>query len=91
MQLSLLILTLAMFLTPYYQEKGVRIQEGSLCAMPYALGVPSWVAFGFATLTGEVWAPFSGVIPSFQFKWVANLDVFTSGDLQIKCSVLLQW
>ena len=27
-----------------------RIEEGSLCAMPYALGVPSWGTFGLATL-----------------------------------------
>ena len=71
--------------------EGIGIQEGSLCMMPYALGILSLGAFGLATLTLGVQSPFSGAIPSFQFKWVAVLDAFTNGHLQIKCSGLLHW
>ena len=31
--------------------EGIGIQGGSLCTMPYALGIPFWGAFGLATLT----------------------------------------
>ena len=41
-----------------------RIQEGSLCAMSYALGIPFWGAFGGVTFPRGVWAPFFGAIPS---------------------------
>ena len=63
---------------PMPWEKGVRIQEGSLSVASYALGIPSWGAFGLVTLTWEGWAPFSSAIPSFWFKWVADLDALTS-------------
>ena len=76
---------------PIPQEKGVRIQEGSLLLMFNALGIPSWGTFGLAILTWGVWAPFSIAVPSFQFKWAVDLEVFTSGHSQIKCSMLLQW
>ena len=36
---------------PIPLEKGVRIQEGSLLLMLYALGVSSWGTFGLAVLT----------------------------------------
>ena len=76
---------------PIPSVEGIGIQEGSLCAMPYALGIHSWGIFNLAILTQGVWAPFSGAIPSFQFKWVAVLDAFTNGHSWIKCSRLLQW
>ena len=31
--------------------KGIVIQEDSLCAMPYTLGIPSWGTFSLAILT----------------------------------------
>ena len=69
----------------------IRIQEGSLFVMSYTLGIPSGGTFGLATSTWGVQAPFSSTIPSFQFKWVADLDAFTNGHSWIKCSGLLQW
>ena len=71
--------------------EGIGIQEGNLHTMSYALGIPSGSAFGLVALTWGIWAPFSGAIPSFWFKWVADLDDFTNGHSQIKCSGLLQW
>ena len=71
---------------PIPSVEGVMIQEGSLCAMSYALGIPSWSIFGLVALTWEVLAPFSSAVPFFQFKWVADLDAFTNGHSQIKCS-----
>ena len=43
----------------------VGIQEGSLCLMSYALGVPSWGAFGRVTFPRGFWAPSFGDIPSW--------------------------
>ena len=78
-------------LNPIQLEKGVGIQEGSLFVTSYALDIPSWGSFGLASVTRGVWTPFSGAIPSFWFKWAADLDAFISRHLQIKCSLLLQW
>ena len=78
-------------LHPIPPKKGVGIQEGSLLVMSYALGISSWGAFSLVTLTWGIWTPFSSTVPSFQFKWAADLDAFTSGHLWIKCSLLLQW
>ena len=64
--------------------EGIGIQGGGLCVTPYTLGVPSWGTFDLAAMTRGVWAPFSGAIPSFWFKWVAVLDAFTNGHSQIK-------
>ena len=36
---------------PIPSVEGTGIQEGSLFMTPYALGIPSWDAFGLATLT----------------------------------------
>ena len=36
-------------LIPSVEE--IRIQEGSLCVMPYALGILSWGTFSLAVLT----------------------------------------
>ena len=36
---------------PIPSVEGIKIQEGSLCARSYTLGVPSGGAFGLATLT----------------------------------------
>ena len=69
--------------------EGIGIQEGILCVKPYALCIPFWGTFGLAILTWGVWAPFSGAITSFQFKWVAVLDAFTNGHSLIKYSELL--
>ena len=48
--------------------EGIGIQEGRLCAMPYALGIPSGGTFGLAIFTWGVQALFSSAIPSFWFK-----------------------
>ena len=36
---------------PIPLEKGAGIQEGSLCAAFYALGIPSWGTFSLVALT----------------------------------------
>ena len=43
-------LNLGYVFDPIPSVEGIGIQEGSLCAMPYALGI-SWGTFGLATLT----------------------------------------
>ena len=76
---------LSIIFDPIPPEKGVGFQEESLFVPSYLLDIPSWGTFGLAILTGGAQAPFSGAVPSFQFKWAADPDGF------IKCSVLLQW
>ena len=71
--------------------EGIGIQEGSLCMMPYALGIPSWGTFSVVTFPGGAQAPFFGTIPSFWFNCESVWDAFTGGQSQIKCSRLLQW
>ena len=71
--------------------EGIRIQEGSLFTMPYALGILLWANFGMAAFPWGSQLPFSSTVPSFQFKCVAVLDAFINGHLLIKCSRLLQW
>ena len=38
-----------------------------------------------------VQAPFIDAVPSFLFNCFFSLEIFTSGQLQMKCSGLLQW
>ena len=76
---------------PIPSVEGIGIQERSLCMTAYALGIPFWGTFGLADLTSGVQAPFSSAVPFFHFKWMAFLDAFSNGHLQIKCSGLLQW
>ena len=63
---------------PVPSLEGVRIQEGCLCAMSYALGVLSWDAFGRVTFLKGVQAPFFGAIPSLWFKFGSFLADFTN-------------
>ena len=46
--------------------------------------------FNALAVVGGVWAPFIDDVPSLLFNCFFSLKVFTSGQLQMKCSVLLQ-
>ena len=71
--------------------KRVWIQEGSLWSDLYALGASAWRFFMALVNVKGVWAPFIDAIPSFLFNCFLSLEVFTSRQLQMKCSGLLQW
>ena len=71
--------------------KGVWIQEGSLQSGFYASGASVRGIFMALIIVGGVWAPFIVAIPSFPFNCFFSLEVFTSRQLQMKCSGLLQW
>ena len=45
--------------------EGIRVQEGSLHMMSYALGIPSWATFGVVTFPGGAETPFFGATPTF--------------------------
>ena len=69
----------------------VQIQEGSLQGGFHTLGASIWGLFMVLIVVGGVWAPFIDAIPSFPFNCFLSLEVFKSGQLQMKCSGLLQW
>ena len=71
--------------------KGVWIQEGSLQSSFYTLGASISVFFMVLVIFGGTWAPFIDAIPSFPFHCFFSLEVFTSSQLWMKCSRLLQW
>ena len=78
-------------LNPIPLVKGVRIQEGSLHSVFYALSVLSWGTFSMVTFPWGAQAPFFSTVPSLQLKCESVLDPTTSRQLQIKWSGLLQW
>ena len=71
--------------------KGVWIQEGSLQNGFYASRASIWGLYVVLVIARGVWAPFINAIPSFPFNGLFSLEVFTSRQLWMKCSRLLQW
>ena len=71
--------------------KRVHIQEGSLQGGFYTSGASVWGLFVALIIVRGVWAPFIDAVPSFPFNCFLSLEVFTSEQLQMKCSGLLQW
>ena len=71
--------------------KGVWIQEGSLQSGFYTLGASVWGLFMALAIVRGVLAPFVITILSFPFNYFLSLEVFTSRQLWMKCSGLLQW
>ena len=69
----------------------VYIQEGSLQGGFYASGASVWGLFVALIIVRGVQAPFVNTIPSFPFSCFLSLEVFTSGQLWMKCSGQLQW
>ena len=55
------------------------------------MGASVWGFFTALIVVGGVQAPFINAIPSFPFNCFLSLEVFTSRQLQMKCSGLLQW
>ena len=76
---------------PIPSLKGVQIQEGSLQSGFYTLGASVWGIFVMLVTARGVQAPFINAIHSFLFNSLFSLEAFTSGQLQMKCSGLLQW
>ena len=72
-------LHLGYILNPVPMVKGIRIQEGGLSSLSYALGASSWGFLGVATFILGVWAPFFCAIPSLWFKHVFTPKAFTNG------------
>ena len=70
--------------------KRVCIQEGSLQGGFYALGASIWGLFGALVVVRGVQSPFIDAISSFLFNSFLSLEVFISGQLQMKCSGLLE-
>ena len=70
--------------------KGVQIQEGSLWSCLDALEASTWGLFVVLVIVRGVQAPFIDAVPSFPFNYFLSLEVFTSGQLWMKCSGLLQ-
>ena len=75
---------------PVPMLEGIRIQEGSLLMLSYTWGTTSMAAFGVVPFIGGVQAPFFGAVPSLQFKGNFAPNAFTKGQLQMKCSKLIQ-
>ena len=75
---------------PMPMLEGIRIQEGSLHTLTYALGATAMAAFSVVTFVGGAWIPFFGAIPSLQFKCDFAPNALTNGQSQMKCSKLLQ-
>ena len=84
-QPSPFILSLATFLPHANAERGLDSRResvgGALCLKSLHLGALQCIG----------WAPFFDAIPSLPFNCFFSLEVFTWGQLQMKCSVLLQW
>ena len=64
---------------PIPMVEGIRIQEGSLCMLSYALSATFVATFCMVSLVRGTWAPFFGAIPSLQFKSNFAPNAFTSG------------
>ena len=71
--------------------EGIKIQEGSWHVPPYTLGASSQGVLGVVAFVWGAWDLFFGAILSLWFKCNFTPDAFTNGQLQIKCSKLLQW
>ena len=65
--------------------KGVQIQEESLWSGLYALEISVWGLFVAIVIVGGVQAPSINAVPSFPFNCFLSLEVFTSGQLWMKC------
>ena len=76
---------------PLPSLKRVQIQEGSLQGGFDALRACAWGLFMVLFVVRGVHAPFVNAIPSFPFNCFLSLEVFISGQLQMKCLGLLQW
>ena len=70
--------------------KVVQIQEGSLWGGFYASRASIWGLFDALAVVRRVLAPFIDAVPSLPFNCYFSLEVFMSGQLQMKCSGLLQ-
>ena len=84
MQLSLFILTLATFMTPYQMWKGSGFKERVCWGGFMPLGISVWRFFGVLTIVKGVWAPFFDTIPSLPFNCVFSLKAFMSGTVMDK-------
>ena len=71
-------------LNPIPLLERVGIQEGTLCAMSYALGIWSWGTFSRVTFPRGVQTPLFSAIPSLQFKCGSFLADFTNGQSLMK-------
>ena len=71
--------------------EGIRIQDGSLSASLYTLGASSCGVLGVDHIHLRVLGSlFWHCHPLLQFKCDFTPDAFTNGQLQMKCSKLLQ-
>ena len=77
-------------LSPMSLLKGVWIQEGSLWGGFHATTASIWGIFMTFVIVRVVLAPFIDAIP-LPFNCSFSPEVFMSGQLQMKCSGLLQW
>ena len=76
---------------PIPSLKRVWIQAGSLQGGFYTSGASVWGLFVALVIIRGIWAPFIDAISSFSFNCFLSLEFFTSGQLWMKCSGLLQW